>query len=126
MTQGNVGFRDFMVPYSIELSGLVKYSLETLKKANSTRQAGRYDAIYALKVKYVNIQKALKKIILASNKCDEQNKASMLEKQMDNFTFICLVVFQYKILQTMNIVSKALQSEAVDMEKATELLGGIT
>ncbi|XP_025406286.1 zinc finger MYM-type protein 1-like [Sipha flava] len=56
------------------LSDLIKESNSQngllIKKLNPTRWAGRYEAVFALKIRFVEIQKALTKVILCSSKCN--------------------------------------------------------
>jgi hypothetical protein len=94
----------------------------TLKKLNPTRWAGRYDAVYALKARFSDVMQCLSRIILQSSKSNERIKAITLRKQMDNFTFVFILVMQCKVLQELNIVSKLLQSKDNELGKAATLL----
>ncbi|KAL4154133.1 hypothetical protein QTP88_001966 [Uroleucon formosanum] len=108
------------------LSDLIKESKSqnglVIKKLNPTRWAGRYDAVFAFKVRFVEIQKGLTKVILCSSKVDEQNEAEGIKNQIENYYFICTLVFQYKILQIINLTSKILQSKSIDLDSASNLL----
>ena len=53
-----------------------------LKTLIPTRWAGRYDAIFALKIRFVEVQKALAKTILLSCKAEEKNEAMSLKKKI--------------------------------------------
>ena len=82
----------------------------TLKALNPTRWSGRYDAVYSLKEKkFCDIMKCLTHIILTSTKSKERDKAMAIKKQIENFHFVCMLVVQCKILQIVNIPSKAMQ-----------------
>ncbi|XP_026481919.1 zinc finger MYM-type protein 1-like [Ctenocephalides felis] len=94
----------------------------TLKILNPTRWAGRYDAVFALKVRFVEVQKALAKTILFNCKPDERNEAVSLEKKIENFNFEMLLVFHCKILQIIDAASKALQSKDADLSNALKRL----
>lgn len=94
----------------------------TLKKLNPTRWAGRFDAIYALKARFVDVMQCLSRIIIQSSKRDERSEAIALRMQMDNFTFVFLLVMQCKVLQELNIVSKLLQTKDDELGKAASLL----
>jgi hypothetical protein len=94
----------------------------TLKTLNPTRWAGCYNAIFALKVRFVEVQKALTKTILLNCKSDERNEAISLKKKIENYKFIMLLVFHCKILQTIDSASKALQSKATDLTNALKRL----
>ncbi|XP_065665697.1 zinc finger MYM-type protein 1-like [Hydra vulgaris] len=63
-------------------------SEKTLKKLNPTRWSGRIQSIAAIKVRFVEILKAVTKIILQSNKVDERNEAANIKKQIENFEFV--------------------------------------
>ena len=80
-----------------------------LKALNPTRWSGRYDVVYALKERFCNVMKCLTHIILTSTKPKERNEAMSIKKQIENFDFVCMLVVQYKILQIINIFSKAFQ-----------------
>ncbi|KAE9522395.1 hypothetical protein AGLY_017226 [Aphis glycines] len=108
------------------LSDLIKESNSQngllIKKLNPTRWAGHYEAVFALKIRFVEIQKALTKVILCSSKLDEKNEAEGIKKQIENYNFICTLVFQCKILQIINLTSKILQSKSVDLDNASNSL----
>ena len=76
----------------------------------------------ALRYRYTDILKVLNQIILTSDKKDEVNEAMGLQKAMEKFTFIFLVVIDNKILQSTNTISKLLQSKDADLSVAVTLL----
>lgn len=47
----------------------------TLKTMNPSRWAGRFDAMFALKIRFVDVQKALTKTILLNSKADEMKQS---------------------------------------------------
>ena len=49
-------------------------------------------------------------------------KAMAIKKQIENFDFVCMLVVQYKILQIVNISSKAMQCKTIDLISAHKLL----
>ena len=53
--------------------------------------------------------KCLTHIILNSTKSKERDKAMAIKKHIENFYFVCMLVVQGKILQIVNIPSKAMQ-----------------
>uniref|UniRef100_H3A4S2 DUF4371 domain-containing protein n=1 Tax=Latimeria chalumnae TaxID=7897 RepID=H3A4S2_LATCH len=57
------------------------------------------------------------RIVLLSKSADER-----LKKLMENLSFVFLIVLQTKILETVNAVSKLLQSKDTDLYKAAKLL----
>ncbi|XP_072156690.1 zinc finger MYM-type protein 1-like [Bemisia tabaci] len=66
--------------------------------------------------------KALSKICLTSTKSDEITKAQNLLKRLEKFEFVFLLVLHTFILESVNPVSKQLQSKDADLFKAHEWL----
>ena len=97
----------------------------TLKALNPTRWSGRYDAVYALKKKFCDVMKCLTHMILTSTKPKERDEAMAIKKQIENFDFVCMLVVQCKILQIVNIPSKAMQSKTIDLISAHKLLQSV-
>ena len=97
-------------------------SNSTLKTLNPTRWSGRYDAVYALKERFCDVMKCLTHIILTSTKPKESDEAMAIKKQLENFDSICLLILQCKILQIINIPSKAMQCKTIDLISAHKLL----
>ena len=62
--------------------------------------------------------KCLTYIILTSAKQKERDKATAIKKQIKNSDFVCMLVVQYKILQIVNIPSKAMQCKTIDLISA--------
>lgn len=94
----------------------------TLKTLNPTRFAGRYDAVFALKQRFCVVLKCLSQIILRTTKSSERNAALGIKKKIENFDFVFLLVLQDEILQIINLPSKQLQSEKIDLLYAHEQL----
>lgn len=59
-------------------------------------------------MRYSDILKALTKIILTSKKRDEIAEAKDLQKRIENFQFINILVFWEKILRCFHVLSKKL------------------
>ena len=95
----------------------------TLKTLNPTRWAGRFDAVSALKHRFCDVVKCLSRLILTSKKKKERDEAMQIKKKLESFNFVLLLVIQCEVLEALNIVSKSLQSETVDLLSAYELLG---
>uniref|UniRef100_H3A5Y3 DUF4371 domain-containing protein n=1 Tax=Latimeria chalumnae TaxID=7897 RepID=H3A5Y3_LATCH len=89
----------------------------TLKRLCPTRWSSRYESLLALRFRYLDIMKALTKIVLLSKNADKHCEASALKKLMENLNFVFLVVLQTKILEV-----KLLQSKDTDLYKAAKLL----
>ena len=60
--------------------------------------------------------------ILASTKPKESDEAMAIKKQIENVDFVCMLVVQRKILQIVNIFSKAMQCKTIDLISAHKLL----
>lgn len=95
----------------LKQSDLLKPKKETItiKRVCETRWEARHAAVLALKMRYSDILKALTKIILTSNKRDEVAEAKGLQKRIENFQFINILVFWEKILRCFHVLSKKLQ-----------------
>ena len=98
------------------------YCSTALKALYPTRWSGRYDPVYALKERFCDGMKCLTHIILTSTKPKERDEAMTIKKQIENFDFVCMLVVQCKILQIINIPSKAMQCKTIDLISARELL----
>ena len=94
----------------------------TLKAFNPTRWSGRYDAVYALKVRFCDVMKCLTHVVLTNTKPKERDEAMAIKKQIKNFDFVCMPVVQSKILQIVNIPSKPIQCKTIDLISAHKLL----
>ena len=81
----------------------------TLKVLNPTRWSGLCNAVYALKERFCDIMKCLTHILLISTKPKERDEAMVIKKQIEYFDFVCMLAMQCKILQIVNIPSKAMQ-----------------
>ena len=90
-------------------------SNSTLKAVNPTRWSGRYDTVYALKKRFCDAMKCLTYIILTSTKPKERDEAMAIIKQIEKLDFVCMLVVQCKILQIVNIPTKAMQSKKIDL-----------
>ena len=66
--------------------------------------------------------KCLIHLILTSTKPKERDEAMAIKKQIENLDFVCKLVVQCKILQIINIPSKAMQCKTIDLISARKLL----
>lgn len=94
----------------------------TLKRLCTTRWSSRYDSLLAIRHRYVDILKCLSQIILRSKNKDEIFEANYLKVHMEDFQFIFSVIFIGEILETVNVVSKVLQSPKQELSTAVSLL----
>ncbi|XP_047141427.1 zinc finger MYM-type protein 1-like [Hydra vulgaris] len=79
----------------------------TLKKLNPTQWSGRLQSLTAVKVRFIDILKALTEIIFKSTKKEEREEALQIKKKMGTFDFVFISVFLFK---------------EIDLEEATEVL----
>ena len=94
----------------------------TLKILNPSRLSGRYDAVYVLKERFSDNMKCFTHIILTSTKPKERDEAMAIKKQTENLNFVFMLVVQCKILEIVNIPSKAVQCKTIDLISAHKLL----
>ena len=65
--------------------------------------------------------KCLTHILLTSTKPKERDEAMAIKKQIENFDFVFMLVVQYKILEIVDIPSKAMQCKTIDLISAHKL-----
>ncbi|XP_073537599.1 uncharacterized protein [Phyllobates terribilis] len=120
-----VRWQDLKSVYCIEAQpdSLNSKSKVTLRTLNPSRWSDRHDAVYALKHRLCDVMKSLTRITLTSKKSMERNEAQQLKSKLESFDFALLLVVQCEVLETLNLVSKSLQSETMDLLSAYELLG---
>ncbi|XP_026819502.1 zinc finger MYM-type protein 1-like [Rhopalosiphum maidis] len=94
----------------------------TLKKVCATRWEARHNALFSLKQRFVDVLKAFTRIQLTSTKKDEINIATALKKKLESAEFVLLLCIWEKILKSLFVVSKILQSVSIDLQQAFELL----
>ncbi|XP_066950851.1 uncharacterized protein [Macrobrachium rosenbergii] len=94
----------------------------TLKRLCPTRWSSRHDSLVALRFRYSDVVKVLSKISPLSDSHNERDAAGGLLKKIEIFEFIILVVVQTKLLERINALSKALQSQELMLDKAIHLL----
>ena len=66
--------------------------------------------------------KCLTHIILTSTNPKDRDEPTTIKKQTENFDFVCMLIVQCKILQIVNISSKAKQCKTIDFISAHKLL----
>ena len=101
---------------------LSKYTGEsqiTLKRLNPTRWAGRYTSLFVVKIRFLDIMKALSEISITSTKREEREEAVRIQKNMSSFEFVFLCVLLSKILNEVHIPSKLLQTKNLDLTAAS-------
>ncbi|XP_065662971.1 zinc finger MYM-type protein 1-like [Hydra vulgaris] len=91
----------------------------TLKRLNPTRWAGRYTSLFAVKIRFHDIMKALSEISITSTKREEREEAVRIQKNMSSFEFVFLCVLLSKIFNEVHIPSKLLQTKNLDLTTAS-------
>jgi len=86
------------------------------------RWEARYDAVYALKDRYIDVLKSLTNISLPSQKTEERTKSIGIKNKIGSFEFILLLTIWENILRPLYTVSKLLQSPNTTLHQACELL----
>lgn len=108
------------------LANITEESQTTLKKLNPTRWAGRVTSLIAVKRRFLDILKALDKIILMRKKNDKDRKtAENIKKKMCTFEFVIESVIMEKIMSHVNIASKLLQAHDMDISRAANCLKNV-
>lgn len=107
------------------LSSFTSESEITLKRLNPTRWSGRLQSLAAVKVRYVDILKALTEICLKSKKKDERDEAVQIQKNITTFEFVFVSVLLYKLMCDINYASKTLQKKDIDLDEATDVLNRV-
>lgn len=75
-----------------------------------------------MRFNFKDILKALTEITLKSKNSEEKSEAIGLKKKLENFEFLFHIVLFSKILHSINIVSKVLQSKKCSIVQASNLL----
>ena len=104
------------------LSQFTGESKITLKRLNPTRWAGRYTSLLAVKLRFLDIMKALTELSLRSSKKDEREEALRLQNNINTFEFVFLCVLLSKVLTEVHIPSTLLQTQNLDIMTATNSL----
>ena len=94
----------------------------TLKKLCTTRWTSGIDAVRAVRDRYVDLLKILTRISLTSDKRNERDAASHLQRKLDSYEFLVFIVFWERILRAFNSSSTELQSPRIDLPAACRLL----
>ncbi|KAL6567777.1 hypothetical protein OROGR_001445 [Orobanche gracilis] len=98
----------------------------TVKPLSQTRWESHVESVKAIKEQIVQIKDAL--LDLTDDTEDPNTKSeaeSLVLYEFENFEFLLSVVIWYKLLHVINIVSKFLQSETMDIDTAIKLLQGV-
>ena len=94
----------------------------SLKKVCETRWESRVSSLAAVRYHYSSVRDALLNLHEETNDPVAASEALSLIQNMEQFEFIVTMVAWYDILFQVNIVSKAMQSETMDLPNASQLL----
>ncbi|XP_055301630.1 zinc finger MYM-type protein 1-like [Sitodiplosis mosellana] len=98
----------------------------TLKNVSTTRWASRENATKCRLMNLPKIHAAFCKIANAPNPDDNSYDANNMARKISKFSFICSVVVWHNVLTKINIVSKSLQSQSIDITQCLKLIGNLT
>jgi hypothetical protein len=104
------------------LSSFTTVSNVKLKALCPTRWSSREECIVALRYRYVDVVKALGNISLVERKKDIIAEALGLQEKLESFEFVFLLVVLTKMFESVNTVSKMLQTDTIDLMSASNLL----
>lgn len=112
--------------YSIKRWDLLsKFTAEseiTLKKLDPTRWSSRVNSIAAVKLRFFDIIKALSEIMLNGENKKDRDGARAIKKKIETFEFLLLCDFLYNVFNKINLASKVLQRQDIDLGEATRAL----
>ena len=91
-----------------------------------TRWESRVDSVKAIRFQIFDIQKALLQVAKNDNYPKITSEAKSLAKnELGNFEFILALVIWYEMLNTVNLISKQLQSKDMLIDVAMEKIKGL-
>lgn len=99
-----------------------KIKLKVLKKVCPTRWESRHQSIYALKLRFIDVLKALTNLSLTSSKNDEKVSSLSLKKKLESIEFVLILCLWEKILRALHGVSKSLQNPNKNLHNACKNL----
>lgn len=98
----------------------------TLKSLSETRWECRVNSVKAIRFQISEVIEALEEISETTNDPKTKYEAhSLVVNELESYEFILSLVIWYEILVEVNIVSKHLQIENIDLEIGTRLLDGL-
>lgn len=98
---------------------------KTLKKVCPTRWSSRNQAIDALRNGYFDIMKILTLLSLDGKDREEMDQAKSLLKYFEQYPTIILILIESDVLESIDIISKKLQSVEEDIEHASKMLSNL-
>lgn len=114
------GPRWALLAFNSDISNKIR--AKVFKKVCPTRWEARYDAVFALKTRFVDVLKVLTQIVLTSSKTNEKNLAMGLKKQIENREFVLILCLWEPILRALQGISKPLQNVSITLDQASNML----
>ncbi|CAH0551178.1 unnamed protein product [Brassicogethes aeneus] len=102
-------------------TSLAKIKLRNKKKEETVG----LDSIISLKNNFLSVVKCLSNLTLIAKKRSYRDEAKILQNKIENFELIFLLCFQGTILENINMLSKCLQKNDIDIGQATDLISGV-
>ncbi|XP_063775718.1 uncharacterized protein LOC134911440 [Pseudophryne corroboree] len=98
----------------------------TLKKPSDTRWEAKISSVKAVRYQVADIHDALISLSEKEEKHDHEiaHEEITLSCQLKDFSFLVSLVIWYDILFQVNVVSKSMQSQSMDVIKTVELIHG--
>ncbi|KAL4083674.1 hypothetical protein QTP88_028990 [Uroleucon formosanum] len=96
--------------------------LKVLKKVCPTHWESRHSSVSALKQRYIGVIKSLTYMSLSSNKVDEKHMAISIKKKIESFEFLLMLCLWERVLRPLHGISKLLQKQDIDFQKALDRL----
>jgi hypothetical protein len=94
----------------------------TLKKVCETRWESRVNSLQAVRYQYAEVKGALEEEYQQSNDPVASSEVKSLAANLEKFEFLLALVIWYDVLFHVNLVSKSMQSECLDLSDATKII----
>jgi len=99
--------------------------LFTVKQWSDTRWESRLNSVKALRLQFPRIIEALEEVYETANDLMAKSEANSLLNEISSYEFILSLVIWYDILEKVNIVSKSLQSQNMEISISTKMVYGL-
>lgn len=94
----------------------------TLKNVCETRWERRVNSLQAVRYQYAEVKRALEEEYRQSIDPVASSEAKSLADNLEKFEFLLSLVIWYDVLFHVNLVSKSMQSERIDLSDATKMM----
>ncbi|KAL4153113.1 hypothetical protein QTP88_000946 [Uroleucon formosanum] len=99
--------------------------LFTVKQWSDTRWESRLNSVKALRLQFPHIIEALEEVYETANDLMAKSEVNSLLNEISSYEFILSLVIWYDILEKVNIVSKSLQSQNMEISISTKMVYGL-